>query len=58
DDKTVSPHNSLAYFAALVDSGVPSTLHVYPNGGHGWGSRDTGFRQLWEAELTEWIKSL
>lgn len=58
DDKSVSPHNSLDYFGALVDAGIPATLHVYPTGGHGWGSRDTGFRELWEEELKVWLKNL
>lgn len=58
DDKTVKPKNSLDYIGAMTEAGVPTSLHVYPTGGHGWGSRDTGFRQLWEDELEVWLRNL
>ena len=39
DDKTVPVENSLAMFAALKAKGVPAELHVFEEGGHGFGLR-------------------
>ncbi len=38
-DDVVKVENSLLYYQALVEAGVSASLHVYPNGGHGWGFR-------------------
>ena len=37
DDKEVNPLNSLSYYEALVGCGVPSELHIYQHGIHGFG---------------------
>jgi acetyl esterase/lipase len=37
DDTTVSIENSRLMYAALQKAGVPSALHEYPRGGHGFG---------------------
>lgn len=57
DDKVVLPDNSVDYFNALVRSSVPATMHIYPQGGHGWGFSDISFKPLWQAELESWLKS-
>ena len=36
DDTAVSVKNSLAYYSALNDHGVPAELHLYQNGKHGF----------------------
>lgn len=36
-DDGVNPAQSLSYFAALTEAGVPAELHIFPQGGHGWG---------------------
>lgn len=57
DDRAVPPVNSIEYFNALLDNKVPATLHVYPNGGHGWGFRDKfGFKRQWTGELEKWLR--
>lgn len=57
DDRAVPPVNSIEYFNALIDNKVPATLHVYPNGGHGWGFRDKfGFKRQWTGELEKWLR--
>lgn len=56
DDDVVSPGNSMAYFKALRDNGVSATLHVYPEGGHGWGMNPSfAYAQEWIGELTAWL---
>ena len=39
DDKVVKPVNAATYHSALIAKGVPSEIHTYPTGGHGWGMR-------------------
>ena len=49
EDDPVDPvENSLVYHAALRNAGVPSELHLYVKGGHGFGLRRTRFA------ITEW----
>jgi len=40
--------SSLSYYYALKQVGVSATMHLYPNGGHGYGLRDT------KAVVNEW----
>jgi len=42
--------NSLAYWAALKQAGVPVEMHLYAEGGHAFGLRRT------ELPITEWPK--
>lgn len=37
DDSAVPPENSLRYFRAMQENGVPGELHIFTSGGHGWG---------------------
>jgi acetyl esterase/lipase len=39
DDTVVSVHNSLLYYQALTAAGVPTEMHLFPHGGHGFGVR-------------------
>lgn len=57
DDKAVPPVNSLEYFEALLANNVGASIHIYPNGGHGWGFRDRfGFKRQWTGELEKWLR--
>lgn len=59
DDRTVPPRNGIGYAEALIEAGVPVTLHVYPIGGHGWGFRDSFiYKRQWTGELEKWLESL
>ena len=58
DDKTVPPANGVNYYLALNKKGVPSVLHIYPTGGHGWGIReDFLYKSEMQNELTSWLRS-
>ncbi|MCM1449020.1 MAG: alpha/beta hydrolase [Clostridiales bacterium] len=59
DDNGVKPLNSMLYYNAMVEAGVPVELHSYPTGGHGWGYR-TRFKHHDEmlSQLTSWLKRL
>ena len=59
DDLTVNPENSILYFRALFHNRVPATLHIYPDGGHSFGLRDTyRYKAQWTAELERWMQLL
>ena len=59
DDTAVRPYNGVSYYLALKEAGVKASLHVYPSGGHGWGSRDN-FKYHTEmlADLTAWLDAM
>ena len=48
DDHVDSPFDSLAYFLALKQAGVPAEMHLYAQGGHAFGLRRT------TAPITGW----
>ena len=57
DDKVVPPANGVNYYLALNKKGVPSVLHIYPTGGHGWGIReDFLYKSEMQNELTSWLR--
>ncbi len=60
DDKAVPPlTNGLPYYTALCRAGIPSALHVYPAGGHGFGFRSTfAYHDQVLDELGAWLDKL
>ena|ERR1700733_1852196 len=50
EDDPVHVENSTVYFLALKNAKVPAELHIYANGGHGYGLRRT------ELPITAWPK--
>jgi acetyl esterase/lipase len=51
--------SSLAYFIALKAAGVPAELHIYPDGGHGYGLRKRGSStDAWGGLAEAWLKRL
>ena len=58
DDKTVPVKNSMVYYEALVKFGIPSELHVFQKGGHGYGmagGKDT--QSSWPDLCIKWLKA-
>ena len=57
DDPTVDPKNSIEYYYALRKAGVRTSLHIYPEGGHGYGNQDRfSFKRVWTAEVERWLQ--
>src|SRR5450631_3523650 len=50
EDDPVHVENSTVYFLALKNAKVPAEMHLYANGGHGYGLRRT------ELPVTDWPK--
>jgi acetyl esterase/lipase len=58
EDRSVPLENSIALFQALRAAGVPSELHVYDKGPHGFGfTRDLGPTSEWPRRLEEWMRA-
>ncbi|MBN2634565.1 MAG: alpha/beta hydrolase [Bacteroidales bacterium] len=58
DDKTVPVKNSMVYYENLVKYGIPSELHVFRKGGHGYGlavNRET--QAAWPELCINWLKA-
>lgn len=50
--------NAVFYFLALKEANVPSELHIYPTGGHGYGLRRTEhYITGWTDRATDWLRS-
>lgn len=55
EDDPVHSENALEYFLALkTRSAPPSELHVYPNGGHGYGRCTIGASKSRHGEVCSW----
>jgi len=57
DDMAVPVRNSILYYQSLVENGVPTTMHLYPTGGHGFAfGIGKGTVENWRMELISWLK--
>ena len=57
-DDPVRVENVLFYYVALKQAGVPSELHAYPTGGHGYGLRRTEhYVTSWPDRAADWMRS-
>ena len=57
NDRGVPPvSNGIAYYTAMRNRGNECTLHVYPQGGHGFGMRQTfPYHDQMLADLSSWL---
>lgn len=60
EDDSVIPLNSINYYLACLENGVPAEMHIFPKGGHGYGMRIRGLAvDNWPDLLAKWLlKSL
>ena len=58
DDDRSSSLGSLAIYTALKKRGTPTELHVYENGGHGYGMRTVAGSNIgtWPKRAEEWLQ--
>ena len=57
EDTGVPPQNSIAFYLALHEKGIPAELHIYEKGRHGlgMGSRGSAFSS-WPERCEEWMR--
>lgn len=59
NDYTAHVENSLIYFQALKDAKVPAELHLFTQGGHGFGLRPTDLPiSRWPALAETWLHTI
>lgn len=59
EDDPVHVENALVYFQALKNAKVPAELHVYAQGGHGYGLRRTALPvTTWPQSVETWLHTI
>ncbi|HTV80123.1 MAG TPA: alpha/beta hydrolase [Steroidobacteraceae bacterium] len=59
DDSVDGVHQSIAYYIALKDAGVPVEMHLYAQGGHAFGLRRTRLPITnWPQLADEWLATI
>jgi len=59
EDDTVHVENSVVYFLALKNANVPAELHIYAQGGHGYGLRRTELPvTTWPGTVEIWLHTI
>lgn len=57
-DDGVRVENALYYYLALKNAKVPAEMHLYPNGGHGYGLRRTEVTvTTWPDRVADWMRA-
>ncbi len=57
DDKAVPVENSIQYYMALKDNNVPVEMHIYENGGHGFGLGVKETSLNWSESCEHWLRT-
>ena len=59
EDDPVHVENSTVYFLALKNAKVPAEMHLYAQGGHGYGLRRTVLTvTTWPMSVETWLHSI
>ncbi|MGD0094988.1 MAG: alpha/beta hydrolase [Terracidiphilus sp.] len=59
EDDPVHVENSLVYYQALKNAKVPAELHIYAEGGHGYGLRRTELPVTrWPESVETWLRTI
>ena len=59
EDDGVGVENSLFYYLALKHAKVPVEMHLYPDGGHGYGLRPSAqLISSWPKRAEEWLREM
>ena len=59
DDHVDNVNDSLSYYTALKNAGVPAEIHLYAHGGHAFGLRHTQFPITdWPRLVEAWLRTI
>jgi acetyl esterase/lipase len=59
DDDVDNVNDSLVYYVALKNAGVPVEMHLYAQGGHAFGLRRTKFPvTAWPQLMETWLGAI
>lgn len=57
DDKVVKVQNALVFYEACLHHNVPAEMHLYPQGGHGFGMNNKTTQDNWTDRLQNWLNA-
>jgi acetyl esterase/lipase len=59
DDKGVTPCNSVEFYCALKENNVPAEMHIFREGGHGFGMNKKNLPvDQWPELFYDWLKTM
>ena len=58
DDTAVPVKHSIEYYYALIANHISASLHIYPEGGHGWTDHEFPYEYTWMNDLRDWLREL
>ena len=56
DDKSVPVENSIRFYQALLKNNVKTEMHIYQNGGHGFGLQNATTPDSWFDRVATWME--
>jgi acetyl esterase/lipase len=56
DDKSVPVENSVRFYQALIKNKVNAEIHIYQNGGHGFGLHNATTSDAWFERAITWMR--
>ncbi len=57
DDKSVPVQNSINYYLALKENKISAEMHIYQNGGHGFGLGVKNTSRYWTIDCVNWLRT-
>jgi acetyl esterase/lipase len=57
DDDVVNPENSVLFYQQLLKHKIPAELHIYQNGGHGFGMNNKTTKDKWMEHCINWMEA-
>jgi acetyl esterase/lipase len=56
DDDAVNVKNSVLFYESCLEKGVKAEIHIYQNGGHGFGLINKTTKDLWMESCRNWMR--
>jgi acetyl esterase/lipase len=57
DDGAVKVMNSVLFYESLIKHGVKAEVHIYQNGGHGFGLKGPLTKDYWMVSCKDWLRN-
>ena len=57
DDGAVKVQNSILFYESCITHGVKAELHIYQNGGHGFGLKGPITKDYWMISCKDWMRN-
>ena len=55
----MKPTNSTLFYNRLKQLGIPASMQILPEGGHGWGMRDSfRYKSMWQTTVLDYLNHI